>query len=56
MPHPRTHRLVVLGGDRVGKTAIIEQFIFGNHVVGQVLASLNLFIQNVLSLSSGLCV
>jgi NF-kappa-B inhibitor-interacting Ras-like protein len=26
---------VVLGGERVGKTAIIEQFIFGNHVIGQ---------------------
>ena len=30
------HRLVVVGGERVGKTAIIEQLLFGNHVVGQV--------------------
>ena len=36
MPVSRNHNLVVLGGERVGKTAIIEQFIFGNHVVGQV--------------------
>lgn len=36
MPLSRSHKLVVLGGERVGKTAIIEQFIFGNHVVGQV--------------------
>lgn len=36
MPVSRNHRLVVLGGERVGKTAIIEQFIFGNHVIGQV--------------------
>ena len=36
MPVSRTHKLVVLGGERVGKTAIIEQFIFGNHVIGQV--------------------
>ena len=36
MPYPQTHRLVVVGGDRVGKTAIIEQLIFGNHVIGQV--------------------
>lgn len=35
MPYPQTHRLVVVGGDRVGKTAIIEQLIFGNHVIGQ---------------------
>jgi hypothetical protein len=27
---------VVVGGERVGKTAIIEQLIFGNHVIGQV--------------------
>ncbi len=36
MPSGRTHRLVVLGGERVGKTAIIEQLVFGNHIVGQV--------------------
>ena len=36
MPVSRVHKLVVLGGERVGKTAIIEQFIFGNHVIGQV--------------------
>ncbi len=36
MPHSKAHRLVVLGADRVGKTAIIEQLIFGNHVIGQV--------------------
>ena len=36
MPVSRDHKLVVLGGERVGKTAIIEQFIFGNHVIGQV--------------------
>lgn len=36
MPVSRSHRLVVLGGEKVGKTAIIEQFIFGNHVIGQV--------------------
>ena len=36
MPVSRSHKLVVLGGERVGKTAIIEQFIFGNHVIGQV--------------------
>ena len=36
MPVSRNHKLVVLGGERVGKTAIIEQFIFGNHVIGQV--------------------
>ena len=36
MPVSRNHNLVVLGGERVGKTAIIEQFIFGNHVIGQV--------------------
>lgn len=36
MPTPRTHRLLILGADRVGKTAIIEQLIFGNHVIGQV--------------------
>ncbi|CAI8037071.1 NF-kappa-B inhibitor-interacting Ras-like protein 2 [Geodia barretti] len=35
MPVSRNHKLVVLGGERVGKTAIIEQFIFGNHVIGQ---------------------
>ena len=32
----KSHRLVVLGGSRVGKTALIEQLIFGNHVVGVV--------------------
>lgn len=36
MPSLRPHRLVVLGADRVGKTALIEQLIFGNHVLGQV--------------------
>lgn len=36
MPYPQIHRLVVAGGERVGKTAIIEQLIFGNHVIGQV--------------------
>ena len=36
MPYPQIHRLVVIGGERVGKTAIIEQLIFGNHVIGQV--------------------
>lgn len=35
MPYPQIHRLVVIGGERVGKTAIIEQLIFGNHVIGQ---------------------
>lgn len=38
MPHHvrQLYRLVVVGGDRVGKTAIIEQLLFGNHVLGQV--------------------
>lgn len=36
MPSLRAHRLVVLGADRVGKTALIEQLIFGNHVLSQV--------------------
>ena len=38
MPHHvrQLYRLVVVGGERVGKTAIIEQLLFGNHVVGQV--------------------
>ncbi len=36
MPSGRTHRLVVLGGERVGKTAIIEQLMYGNHVIGHV--------------------
>ena len=36
MPLARPHRLVVLGSTRVGKTALIEQLIFGNHVVGLV--------------------
>lgn len=38
MPHHvrQLYRLVVVGGDRVGKTAIIEQLVFGNHVLGQV--------------------
>lgn len=38
MPHHvrQLYRLVVVGGERVGKTAIIEQLIFGNHVIGQV--------------------
>ena len=39
MPGSRTHRLIVLGADRVGKTAIIEHLIFGNHVIGHVRAS-----------------
>ena len=38
MPTFRPHRLLVVGAERVGKTALIEQFIFGNHVVGQVRA------------------
>ena len=39
MPHHvrPLYRLLVVGGDRVGKTAIIEQLVFGNHVPGQVL-------------------
>ena len=36
MSAKRAHRLVVLGKSRVGKTAIIEQLVFGNHVVRQV--------------------
>ncbi len=36
MPFPHAYRVVVVGGERVGKTAIIEQLIFGNHVIGQV--------------------
>ena len=36
MPLGRHHRLVVLGTSRVGKTALIEHLIFGNHVVGLV--------------------
>ena len=36
MSAKKAHRLVVLGKSRVGKTAIIEQLVFGNHVVGQV--------------------
>lgn len=38
MPHHvrQLYRLVVVGGERVGKTAIIEQLLFGNHVIGQV--------------------
>lgn len=36
MPLARPHRLVVLGATRVGKTALIEHLIFGNHVVGLV--------------------
>ena len=39
MPYPLIYRLVVIGGERVGKTAIIEQLIFGNHVIGQVSTS-----------------
>lgn len=34
MPGTRTHRLLVLGANQVGKTAIIEQLLFENHVVG----------------------
>ncbi len=36
MPFPHAYRVVVVGGERVGKTSIIEQLIFGNHVIGQV--------------------
>lgn len=32
----RPYRLVVLGTSRVGKTALIEHMIFGNHVIGLV--------------------
>ena len=60
MPVSRIHKLVVLGGERVGKTAIIEQFIFGNHVIGQVSAATLRFstkapLSLALSLSLSLC-
>jgi len=32
----RPYRLVVVGASGVGKTAIIEHLIYGNHVVGKV--------------------
>lgn len=33
---PKCLRLVVVGGGCVGKTAVIEQAVFGNHSPGQV--------------------
>ena len=36
MSAKKAHRLVVLGNSKSGKTAVIEQLVFGNHVVGQV--------------------
>lgn len=36
MSAKKAHRLVVLGNSKTGKTAIIEQLVFGNHAVGQV--------------------
>ncbi|KAL5475604.1 hypothetical protein EMCRGX_G025436 [Ephydatia muelleri] len=35
MSAKKAHRLVVLGNSKSGKTAVIEQLVFGNHVVGQ---------------------
>lgn len=32
----RPYRLVVVGTSGVGKTAIIEHLIYGNHVIGKV--------------------
>jgi len=32
----RPYRLVVVGDCNVGKTALIEHFVYGNHVVGKV--------------------
>ena len=33
---PKYLRLVVVGGNSVGKTAVIEQAVFGKHSPGQV--------------------
>ena len=38
---PKCLRLVVVGGSCVGKTAVIEQAVFGNHSPGQVSEHLN---------------
>ena len=43
----RPYRLVVVGPSGVGKTAIIEHLIYGNHVVGKVeLFTARCFIDN----------
>lgn len=41
---PKNFRIVVLGGKSVGKTAIIEQAVFGNHVAGRVRVIFELFV------------
>ena len=46
----KSHRLVVLGGNRVGKTALIEQLIFGNHVVGVVREAFLVFLLMLLAI------
>ena len=33
---PKSYRLVVVGGSYVGKTALIEQAVFGSHSTGKV--------------------
>lgn len=38
---PKYLRLVVVGGNSVGKTAVIEQAVFGKHSPGQVGAASN---------------
>ena len=38
---PKYLRLVVVGGNSVGKTAVIEQAVFGKHSPGQVGATCN---------------
>lgn len=36
MPLSKIHRLMIIGSSGVGKTAIIEHLIFGNHIIGVV--------------------
>ena len=40
---PKFLRLVVVGGSCVGKTAVIEQAVFGNHSPGQVREHFKIF-------------
>jgi len=32
----KVHKIIILGADGTGKTSIIEQAIYGNHVAGTV--------------------